>query len=92
MARRLFGENLLSVMLPKSKLVRGEYYVGLCANATVARWNGEHFVHWRRKHAIGFPYIDFIETIKHPEDNTKWDVFVPVAQSDGHDIREIPIR
>jgi hypothetical protein len=61
-------------MIPKSDLIDGAYYKGRCRNATVARWDGrrELFMHWRTKFGS-----TFLETIKHPEDETRFDVFVP---------------
>lgn len=59
--------------IPKSELIHGEYYNGRCRNATVARWNAEEqvFVHWRTKFSLRYT-----ETIKHPEDEQVYDVFV----------------
>ena len=61
-------------MIPKKELEHGAYYKGRCRNATVARWNGGKnlFYHWRTKFGH-----NFIETIKHPEDEQHWDVFIP---------------
>lgn len=84
MAGKCHGDRLLPVMLPKAALVVGEYYVGLCRNAAVARWDGVVFHHWRRKCGT-----DFIETIKHPDDEEYFDVFVPVAHAVGHEARPI---
>ena len=58
-------------VIPKQDLVIGEYYYGRCRNAKVARWDGQQFVYWRTK----FKYV-FKETIKCPEDDSVWDVFV----------------
>lgn len=59
--------------LPKQNLVHGEYYIGSCRNADVARWNGDEsvFYHWREKFGSRF-----IETICCPEDDDKYDVFI----------------
>jgi hypothetical protein len=58
--------------IAKKDLVHGAYYRGQCRNATVARWHAgdEQFYYWRYK--FGW----FIETIKHPEDDADFDVFV----------------
>lgn len=58
--------------IAKKDLVHGAYYRGRCRNATVARWNSddEQFYHWRYK--FGW----FVETIRHPEDEKDFDVFV----------------
>lgn len=61
-------------MLNKNELEHGKYYNGKCRNANIARWNGDEgvFYHWRTK----FESV-FIETIKHPEDDDIYDVFIP---------------
>lgn len=79
-ARLLYARRLLPVMIPKAQLRVGAYYVGACRNASVARWTGTEFRHWRRKFGI-----DFIETIRHPEDDQTFDCFVPVWPVDGGD-------
>ena len=64
-------------LLAKDQLVDGAYYVGRCRNATVARWSAasDCFYHWRVK----FNQV-FIEEIKHPVDETYFDVFRPVRE------------
>lgn len=59
-------------MLTKDQLVHGEYYLGRCRNAEIARWNAnkQHFVYRRYKFGT-----TFLETIKHPDDDQIWDVF-----------------
>jgi len=56
--------------IPKKLLRKGEYYVGTCRNAQIARWDGEKFHHWRSKWGNMF-----VETIKHREDDEVFDVF-----------------
>ena len=58
-------------IIPKQDLVIGEYYYGRCRNAKVARWDGEQFLYWRTKFKSMFK-----ESIKCPEDDAVWDVFV----------------
>lgn len=71
--------------IEKKNLTVGEYYVGRCRNATVARWNGTHFIHWRTKFRQ-----TFAEQICCPEDDNLYDVF------EAHDVaittEEIPLR
>ena len=57
----------------KADLEHGAYYIGECRNASMARWNAERqlFFHWRSKFGHRF-----VETIKAPEDELYWDVFV----------------
>jgi hypothetical protein len=82
---RKFFENRLGparlieraeAMIAKADLLHGVYYTGTCRNATVARWNAEdqRFYHWRTKFADRF-----VETIRHPDDEAQFDVFVPEA-------------
>jgi len=75
-------------MLTKKDLVHGEYYVGHCRNATVARWDErqEKFFHWRTK----FGHT-FLEEICHPEDEKRYDVFEP-EQICKEIVKEIPIQ
>lgn len=73
-------------MLAKKDLVHGEYYRGICRHAFIARWDGEsqHFVHWRTQFGLGF-----VEVIKHPDDEKKWDVFTPLSHINKPE-KEIP--
>lgn len=70
-------EHTGRAILPKEVLVDGTYYVGRCRNATIARWSAANdcFYHWR----IKFDQV-FIEEIKHPVDETYYDVFRPVRE------------
>jgi len=63
-------------IIPKNQLVHGAYYRGSCRNASIARWNREEqrFYHWRFKFGN-----TFIETIKCPEDDGYYDVFIAEA-------------
>ena len=72
--------------IPKSDLIHGAYYAGRCRNARVARWNGieNKFYHYRRKFGR-----EFIETIKCPEDEPCFDVFVTHALLENPE-KEIP--
>jgi hypothetical protein len=67
-----FDELTHRRLLPKSALRDGVYYIGRCRNASVARWNARQqcFYHWREK----FGRI-YIEKIKHPVDEPRFDVF-----------------
>lgn len=58
----------------KSDLVDGEYYYGHCRNAKCAKWSQaeQEFTYIRTKFGDRFP-----ETIKHPEDDDGFDLFVP---------------
>lgn len=66
-------------MIPKSDLEHGAYYAGRCRNASIARWNAdnERFYHWR--HKFGWNYV---ETIRHYDDKTLFDVFRPTHKLD----------
>lgn len=74
-------------MIAKLDLVHGAYYSGHCRNATVARWNAERqvFLHWRTKFGQAF-----VEEIKHPDDEQRYDVFEPEAMIAAPD-QEIPL-
>lgn len=56
--------------IQKTDLQTGAYYKGECRNATVARWDGTAFRHRRFKFG-GW----FIETIRCPEDDQRYDTF-----------------
>lgn len=78
--------NEPTVFIAKKDLIHGEYYAGTCRNASVARWNGkdEVFYHWRTKWDS-----KFIETIKHPDDEARYDVFFPFEIATEYE--EIPL-
>ena len=65
--------------IAKKDLQHGKYYRGQCRNAVEARWNADKqvFVHWRTKWGERF-----LETIKHPEDDAVYDVFVVECECD----------
>lgn len=69
--------KLLDSAIPKVALVNGAYYAGVCRNAKVARWIASEnvFIHWRKK----FGSV-FAEIISHPEDDTGFDVFIPLCE------------
>jgi hypothetical protein len=74
--------------IAKKDLKHGVYYEGRCRNANVARWNADRqcFVHWRTK--FGDTYL---EEIRHPEDEQRYDVFV-VEKEVFNPIKEIPFN
>ena len=69
------NKNANKKLIERSLLQDGSYYVGLCRNATVARWNAKEsrFYHWQLE--CGSLCV---ETIRHPEDETRFDVFSPM--------------
>ena len=73
-------------IIPKDQLIKGTYYSGRCRNATVARWNGEKFIHWRTKFGE-----KFLEEISCPEDDDQFDVFVANKVVDWG-VEEIPLK
>lgn len=79
--------HLYPVIIPKDRLVDGNYYAGLCRNASVARWNGadNHFTHWRDK----FGRV-FLEDIGYFTPDGQWDEFIPVIDLGAELPREIP--
>lgn len=70
MNQREFAE-----IIPVAQLKHGSYYVGICRNACIARWNEEEqqFYHWREKMGD-----IFTEEIRHLSYDTKFDVFCPM--------------
>jgi len=65
-------------LLPKEQFKDGQYYFGICRNASVARWyaNPGAFVYIRTKFGSCFP-----EKINCPEDSKdRYDVFLAVAE------------
>lgn len=74
-------------VIPKAELEVGAYYKGRCRNATVARWNGKVFIHWR------FKFTQFLEEICCPEDETIYDVFVAERKMLPDEVeQEIPLE
>ncbi|MEK7512905.1 MAG: hypothetical protein AAB601_01780 [Patescibacteria group bacterium] len=75
-------------VIPKAELKHGAYYRGRCRNATVARWNAAKgcFYHWQTKFGM-----TFIETIRHPEDESRYDAFEPFEEVPIPE-REIPFK
>ena len=71
-------------VIPKEQLIVGAYYKGRCRNASVARWDGKVFHHWRRKFGT-----KFVETIKCPEDDDKFDVFVAEELLEPHEVEGV---
>lgn len=59
--------------IPKSELVTGNTYRGICRNAEEAVWKGEVFEYIRYKWNNRFP-----EEINHYEDDNGYDLFVPI--------------
>lgn len=59
-------------MIAKKDLIVGAKYSGYCRNASEATWTGTCFEYTRYK--FGDSYT---ETIKHPEDDSVHDVFIP---------------
>lgn len=69
-----------SPVLAKDRLLHGQYYIGRCRNATIARWNADddRFYHWRER--FGQDCVEIIiETINYPGDGP-FDVFFPVME------------
>ena len=64
-------------MVPKSDLQDCSYYVGLCRNAPVAKWDARGGCFWYLRTKFG---DTFAEKINHPEDANGFDVFVPTMR------------
>lgn len=69
-------------MLTVAELEHGAYYAGHCRNAKLARWDADtqQFFHWRVKFGQRF-----VERIRHPEHEDRYDVFTPDAKVDAPD-------
>ena len=79
-------KQLREFRLPKADLVKGAYYIGVCRNARIARWDGEKFWHWRLKFGTLFT-----ESIKHQDDDSTFDVFDAIAMVETpQSVKEIP--
>lgn len=63
--------------IPVAELEHGCYYRGHCRNALLARWDAstQYFFHWREKFGQRF-----VERIRHPEHEKRFDVFLPKAK------------
>lgn len=73
-------------VIPKQELVVGNYYKGRCRNATLARWNGKVFIYMRTKF-----WNTYITSIKAPEDESNFDVFIAV-EVEPNPPYEIPLE
>lgn len=76
-------------VIHKNQLKHGAYYKGRCRNTTIARWDGviDCFVYWREK----FGHT-FTETIRCPEDDRAFDVFVAEVELTEIPEKEIPLK
>ena len=75
--------------IPKSELVNGSYYDGLCRNASLARWDAENNVFWHWRTKLG---TKFTENIHHPEDDDGHDLFYPLKRIERGSVDLIPMR
>lgn len=71
-------------MIRKECLKVGASYKGYCRNSNVAKWNGESFEYDRSK--FGSVYTD---TVKHPQDDDGFDVFVPISMLDFSEFNDL---
>jgi len=71
-------------MIAKKDLLDLGYYAGSCRNASVAQWLADRneFVYIRLKFGCSF-----FETIRHPEDDDGYDLFIPVRELSVSDVR-----
>lgn len=63
--------------IPKHELKDGQYYRGICRNASVAKWNSEKncFTYMRTKFNSRFA-----EDINHFQDDNGFDLFFPYCE------------
>ena len=71
------GRNFKIIPLDE---MRPGVYKGKCRNAEYAYWNGKHFIHLRTKFSE-----TFLERIEHPENEYRYDVFLPFEQVPADD-------
>lgn len=73
--------------IKREYLIHGQYYLGVCRNASVARWNQNNnkFYYTRTKWGTSFT-----ETIHCPDDDDGYDLFYPLEIINNHEI-EIPL-
>lgn len=64
-------------MIAKKDLKDGTQYAGSCRNAYVAKWDArkQEFNYLRTKFGE-----TFAESIKHPEDDNRFDLFIPMVE------------
>lgn len=67
-------------LIPKKNLIDGKVYIGHCRNAYEATWNADQQEFIYKRHKFGTIYN---ESIKHPEDDNGFDIFVPVMEKNG---------
>ena len=65
----------------KEDLKHCQYYIGVCRNSNVAKWdaNRQKFIHLRTKFGK-----TFAEEINHPEDDDGFDLFIPYEEIPNH--------
>lgn len=66
-------------VIRKEDLIDGKTYIGLCRNATTAKWDVEKntFTYLRNKFNFTFP-----EEINHISDDNGYDLFIPIRLFD----------
>ena len=72
-------------LVPRDALEEGAYYEGECRNARIARWCAARgvFVHWRTKFGHRF-----LEEIRHPEDEPKFDVLIATRRLEPDEVQD----
>lgn len=66
--------------IPINEMIDGAMYVGICRNATNARWNAEEQVFYHDRVKFG---NQFVEKINHFENDNNADLFYPMEQIEG---------
>jgi len=64
-------------MIKKSNLVNEAHYLGTCRNSYVAKWISKDNCFYYMRTKFG---DTFIESIKHPEDDDRFDFFIPMEK------------
>ena len=61
-------------IVKKEDLIDGAFYLGLCRNAGIAKWDAEKNVFWYLRFKMGTKYF---EKINHISDDDGYDLFLP---------------
>lgn len=83
-----YRERWAALRIQKADLQHGQYYVGLCRNGHVARWDADHgvFRYWRLKYGRVF-----VEELHCREDEPCFDVFDALILCGTQGVKAIPL-
>lgn len=64
-------------VIRKEDLIDGKYYLGICRNAEVAKWDAEKNVFSYLRQKFNLKYF---EEINHISDDDGYDLFIPIEE------------